>query len=114
VVDLLGTAQAQADGAAGYKHCERGLLVPAQDAPAFARALARLCADESLRAELGQAGEEYVQRHYSRDRLLTDIRDLYRNLVPRASDCLMSTPTATEPGRFPATPQVTHLERQVF
>ena len=36
--------------------------------------------DENLRRELGASGREFVAGNYSRERLLDDIRALYRGL----------------------------------
>ena len=38
--------------------------------------------DRSLRDNLGQAGLEFVTANYAKERLLTDIAKLYRELVP--------------------------------
>ncbi len=45
-----------------------GLLVPPDDAPALARALARLMAEPSLRRRLAQAGRARVEREFAMDR----------------------------------------------
>jgi glycosyltransferase involved in cell wall biosynthesis len=81
VVDLLGKQISSDDG---YHICERGLLVEAKDAETFARGLERLIADDSLRREIATRGREFVANNYSKERLLSDVSDLYRQLVSEA------------------------------
>src|SRR5439155_25682413 len=80
VVDLLGPAAAPAGGD-GYSVRERGVLVPPGDAAGFVRGLARLAADEGLRRGLGERGRRFIHDHYSKDRLLNDVRRLYTEAV---------------------------------
>jgi glycosyltransferase involved in cell wall biosynthesis len=86
VVDLLGPARPSGSpGAlattAGYTLCQRGILVRPNDALAFCHGLARLVADEVLRRDLGKHGRVFVERHYSRERLLSDMANLYAELL---------------------------------
>ncbi len=85
VVDLLGPqvppAAKQDNQAAGYQLCQRGVSVASGDAEGLARGLARLIEDPGLRDELGRIGFEFVSRNYSKERLLRDIAELYRNLM---------------------------------
>ena len=81
VIDLLGTPVASDEEANGYQLCERGVLVASGDADGFAGGLKRLIDDLALRNELGRVGLEFVNRNYSKERLLTDIAELYRDLV---------------------------------
>jgi glycosyltransferase involved in cell wall biosynthesis len=55
-----------------------GRLVPLDDAPALAAAAAVLLRDPALRARMGRAGRERVERHFARARMLAEIADLYR------------------------------------
>jgi glycosyltransferase involved in cell wall biosynthesis len=55
-----------------------GRLVPPDDAPGLAAAAARLLRDPALRARMGQAGRERVERHFTRARMLAEIAALYR------------------------------------
>ena len=84
VVDLLGAPRAgQEERAAGgqrYVVCERGVRVASGDAEGFAAALARLAADDALRADLGARGPVYVEQHYSVARLVADVAGLYEQL----------------------------------
>ena len=77
VVDLLGDVVE--DGP--YQVCERGIRVPTGDEGAFAVALSRLAADRQLQSELGARGREFVERIYRKERLIEDIKGLYRELT---------------------------------
>jgi glycosyltransferase involved in cell wall biosynthesis len=77
VVDLLGTVVE--DG--GFKICQRGVSVTSGDAQSFAAGLHRLVSDETLRADLGARGLEFVKSHYQKERLLKDIEGLYDDLL---------------------------------
>ncbi len=48
---------------------ETGLLFPAGDVPALARALARLLTDKQFAAQLGQAGQESVNQRFRQERV---------------------------------------------
>ena len=82
VVDLLGERAASFDGPGGgaYTLRERGVLVRPDDEEAFADGLARLVENEELRREMGENGLRFVTQNYSKERLLADIRGLYREL----------------------------------
>jgi glycosyltransferase involved in cell wall biosynthesis len=84
VVDLLGAVSSR--DAAGYEVCERGISVKSGDAEAFAAGIKRLVDDESLRRELGARGLQFVERNYSKDRLLNDVRSLYDELLQLEPD----------------------------
>ena len=80
VVDLLGQPlSASNDGA--FVVCERGVRVQPNNARAFAAALAQLIGDESLRREIGERSLQFVLAHYSKERLLADIKSLYGELL---------------------------------
>jgi glycosyltransferase involved in cell wall biosynthesis len=84
VVDLLGGERpgegAEEESGRGYSVRERGLAVRSGDAEGFARALARLVADEELRRDLGARGPAYVAENYSVARLVSDVTALYESL----------------------------------
>ena len=93
VVDLLGDAfevvslypgdsRQNLAGALGYTFCERGVLVRTNDAEAFCEALAHLVTDEELRREMGERGLAFVAEHYSKERLVKDVLNLYSELLP--------------------------------
>jgi len=60
-----------------------GLLVPRGDHAALAGALARCAGDPSLRAKLGARAREHVLLSFSAERLLSDVEDLYEELLAR-------------------------------
>lgn len=96
VVDLLGEPDREGGQVSRYQVCSRGISVRPHDAEAFAAGLARLVTDPNLRKELGARGREFVVRNYSRERLLDDIRALYRGLLHTVQ--LTQNAAATEPG----------------
>jgi glycosyltransferase involved in cell wall biosynthesis len=91
VVDLLGEELAAppnkrgSEAATAWAVCERGVRVRPQDAEAFSSALARLIDDEVLRNDLGNRGRSYIIQNYSKDRLLADVMNLYRELAQKKS-----------------------------
>ena len=95
VVDLLGECDSEAGGTVQYQVCRRGVRVPPNDANAFAAGLERLVSDANLRNELGIRGREFVESNYSRERLLVDIRALYRELMQSVSVSQTSSAAAT-------------------
>jgi glycosyltransferase involved in cell wall biosynthesis len=89
VVDLLGPIVSPGNAETGYAICERGLLAKSGDAEGLARGLTRLIEDESLRADLGARGRDFVLRNYAKERLLADMTQLYGQLIavnPAASE----------------------------
>lgn len=81
VVDLLGEAHALPDAPSSVVLGERGILVRGHDPAAFAQALSVLIKNESLRRELGERGQQFVQKNYSKERLVNDIVNLYDDLL---------------------------------
>jgi glycosyltransferase involved in cell wall biosynthesis len=73
-----GTADLLGDG-------ERGLLVPAASPSALAEAILRTLAHPEESARRAAAARDYVLAHHSVDRLLHDIDELYRELLPRVA-----------------------------
>ncbi|HEX8135972.1 MAG TPA: glycosyltransferase [Pyrinomonadaceae bacterium] len=83
VVDLLG-GEVQNAGAARreeYAVCERGVLVRRQEAEAFAAALERAIEDESLRRAMAERARLFVEREYTKERLVGDVTRLYHELL---------------------------------
>jgi glycosyltransferase involved in cell wall biosynthesis len=78
VVDLLGE---RASESAGYSVCERGISAPTGNAEVFAQALDRLIRDPALRQELGERGRKFVVQNYAKERLFSDISNLYQELA---------------------------------
>jgi len=82
VVDLLGepTGENQAER---YTVCPRGLSIRSNDAAGVAAGLFYLIENPELRMELGNRGLEFVAGSYSRERLLDDMKALYKRLLER-------------------------------
>lgn len=58
-----------------------GFLVPPGDAAAVAAALEKLLGDPPLARRMGAAGREHVRHRFTADRLVSDIRSLYEELL---------------------------------
>jgi glycosyltransferase involved in cell wall biosynthesis len=82
VGDLLGDATSS-DQSAPYIIRARGISTPPSDPRAFAAGLVRMLEDPTLCREIGERGLQYVATNYSKDRLLSDIEALYRDLLPK-------------------------------
>lgn len=80
VIDLLGDA-VSGESKAPFVICQRGLSVPSDDPSALAAGVDCLAADAALRREIGERGLQFIQTHYSQERLLEDIRALYADLL---------------------------------
>ncbi|MEZ5347168.1 MAG: glycosyltransferase [Pyrinomonadaceae bacterium] len=78
VKDLLGEKKEESGE---YAVCERGIAVASSDVLGFRSGLKRLIEDKTLRVDLAEKGYEFVHAEYSKDRLVTDIKQLYRDLV---------------------------------
>ena len=78
VVDLAG---APTEKFAGFTVCERGVVTESANACGFAAALLYLAENEKLRTSIAENGRRFVEQYYAKDRLVRDIRDLYRRLV---------------------------------
>lgn len=77
VVDLLGNPIEERDG---FTLCERGISIPSGDADSFYLGLTYLAANEDVRAKMALQGREFVYKIYSKDRLVSDIKELYGRL----------------------------------
>lgn len=80
VVDLAGGKIESVDG---FDICERGLVTAPGSPETFARGLIYLAKNEKLRMSLALAGRQFVEANYSTDRLVRDLNDIYRELVPK-------------------------------
>lgn len=78
VIDLLG---AKVEENVGFSVCERGVSVPSGSASGFAKGLRYLAKNEKLRLDLGQKGRDHTTAVYSKERLVNDIKNLYRSVV---------------------------------
>lgn len=79
VGDLLGEKVSELSGQRFAIH-ERGLASASGDVEGFSQALGYLIANESLRADLGQRGRDFVLKNYAKERLLADMSALYAEL----------------------------------
>jgi len=77
VVDLLGEIEESRDG---FNVCSRGIGVEPGSAESFINGLNYLMKNEKLREIMGARGRKFVETEYSKDRLVKDIRELYRDL----------------------------------
>jgi glycosyltransferase involved in cell wall biosynthesis len=85
VADLLGGLDpALLRRPRGWQVCERGVLVEECDAESFSRGLDHLIENGELRRQMGERGLEFVENHYSVERLLTDVHRLYEELTAPA------------------------------
>jgi glycosyltransferase involved in cell wall biosynthesis len=60
---------------------EDGLLVPVDDAPALAAAIARLLADADLRRRLAAAGRRRYEAEFTEAAVVADYRALFERMV---------------------------------
>ena len=96
----LPVVAARTGGAAeAVRENETGLLVPPDDPPALALALARLLDDGALRQRMGRAGRRWVEREMNWDRaaqqFLSIISTAAAGKIKRPVNC----------GKFPHRPQ---------
>jgi glycosyltransferase involved in cell wall biosynthesis len=77
VIDLVGS---RVEEKKDFSICERGICVAPNEAEAFFQGLIYLAQNEQLRAELGRRGKSFVVSSYSKERLVTEIKDLYCDL----------------------------------
>ncbi len=85
VVDILGARGERQDE---LQMWEQGVTVATGDVAAFTRGLIYLLTQPEARSAMGLRGQGFVRQRLSRERLLNDIAELYRELVaenaPRA------------------------------
>lgn len=78
VIDLLGAELRKHDG---FTIRQRGIGVNSEDIDGFSNGLLHLIKNNELRAELAADGRSFVEKEYSKERLIFDIADLYRNIT---------------------------------
>lgn len=78
VVDLMGKTLEEKEN---LTIAERGIGVVSENAEAFYDGLIHLASDAGLRKTLGANGKKFVYENYSKERLTTDIINLYRDLT---------------------------------
>ncbi|MFD2613213.1 glycosyltransferase family 4 protein [Paenibacillus gansuensis] len=62
---------------------QNGLLVPPEDPAALCDALENLIMDPSYRYQLARAASEKAKRSYSLNRVILELKDMYRSFVPQ-------------------------------
>jgi glycosyltransferase involved in cell wall biosynthesis len=90
VVDLLGETVETSPGE-GYNVNEHGVLVKPNDACAFSTGLIRLINNKELRIKMGSNGKRFVERFYSKQRLISDMAQLYDELLARSGKVKSNT-----------------------
>lgn len=78
VVDLLGEIRESLDG---FQIRERGIGVGSRSVKSYLDGLMLLAKDKELRSRLGVAGRHFVEKKYSKERLVEDVKQLYRGLI---------------------------------
>lgn len=58
-----------------------GLLVPPGDPAALAEAMARILTDPDLARDMGRAGSAFSRERFGSERMVTQVKDLYRSLL---------------------------------
>jgi glycosyltransferase involved in cell wall biosynthesis len=96
IVDIMGERQSSADGFSIWQH---GLTTPSQDVETFARALRYLVERPALRQTMGEQGQRFVRTRLSKQRLVTDIEQLYHELTGRRSSNLNQPRSLQRPRR---------------
>ncbi|MEP6944325.1 MAG: glycosyltransferase [Acidobacteriota bacterium] len=91
VVDLAGDIK---DSRAGFDICERGITTEPGSASSLSKGLIYLAKDEKLQCVLSSNGKQFVREHYSVERLVGDVEELYRELVFETEG--LSGPSAAE------------------
>jgi glycosyltransferase involved in cell wall biosynthesis len=77
VIDLLGKS---VETRGSLDICENGLSVASGNAEGFADGLIYLGKNEELREKLGNNSKKFVTKRYSKERLVNDLKNLYRLL----------------------------------
>ena len=77
VVDLLGETVSEHDG---FRVCRRGVGIDTRSPDDFTKGLIYLVKNESLRETLALTGQQFARGTYSKERLVEDIKKLYREL----------------------------------
>ncbi|MEP6849646.1 MAG: glycosyltransferase [Acidobacteriota bacterium] len=78
VVDLLGPVR---EDAGGYQIRERGIGIESRSVGDYLKGLDHLAENRKLRDDLAEAGRRFVREKYSKERLVDDIKQLYRELA---------------------------------
>lgn len=62
---------------------EAGILVPPNDIKSFSKALLSLVESKTLRSKMEGIAKEYAIKHFNKQRLIEDTRNLYENLLSK-------------------------------
>ncbi|HEX7709207.1 MAG TPA: glycosyltransferase [Thermoanaerobaculia bacterium] len=81
VGDVLGSAIETIETPGRFEIRQRGVTAASNDEEGLTAGLERLAGDPALRHQLAAAGREYVKSTRSKERLLGDIAQLYRELT---------------------------------
>jgi glycosyltransferase involved in cell wall biosynthesis len=77
VVDLLGKIEKEEEN---LTFCERGLRVSLNNPEGFYKGVMSLATSEKLRDEFGERGREFILSKYSKETLISNIKNLYKDL----------------------------------
>ncbi|PYT00019.1 MAG: hypothetical protein DMF63_08595 [Acidobacteria bacterium] len=80
VRDLLGEIVEEKDG---FRICERGIGIEGRSVADYTKGLLYLSENEKLRKSLAEKGRDFVASTYSKDRLVDDIAQVYRDLTKK-------------------------------
>ncbi len=78
VVDLLGEIERETED---FIVCERGIRVESKNSKGFYKGLISLAKNENLRRQFSDNGKDFVFKVYNKQRLINDIKNLYRRLL---------------------------------
>jgi glycosyltransferase involved in cell wall biosynthesis len=82
IKDLLGSeTDTDVKPNANFKVLERGIIVKAQDASSFARALCLVLENNVLRKRIITLARDFIKTRFTKERLIKDIEGLYIRLV---------------------------------
>jgi glycosyltransferase involved in cell wall biosynthesis len=79
VRDLMGVIDQ--DSKDGYARAQHGILVHSEDGEGLARALLFLHENRKVSEEMAKRGREFALNHYSMERLVKDIKSLYKEIL---------------------------------
>ena len=79
VRDLMGVFDEESKD--GYTRAQHGILVPSGDGEGLARALSFLQENRKVSDVMAKRGREFVRNRYSQERLVKDIKALYKGIL---------------------------------
>lgn len=80
VIDLLGETLTN-DTNSNFVICERGVRALSDKVDSLAQGLFFLINNETMRSEIGNRGNTFVINNYSKERLIKDVKELYKELA---------------------------------